>query len=294
MREGALAAQEQPGGDVFYFDGQTWSVHRSFRAMVEKRYTDLVRQIDNAHSGVDTYANLRIDGQKNIWCVQWDHVDVYDGKEWQTYTVSSESGALPRPILYCLPLGREGKVILSDGAKTLIAELGPAGVKANPLEGARVTGNIGNGGGVRIDGQGRVWLPRSDESATLIDNGQVKVIANTGLPRLEDSAGRMWFVNLQKRVVVAMDRNGTTHWVPEETLSEDSTIVQENPGSYWVNTRSGLRHLVMDNQGKLTAEGDYYEKGLPKGACNGMWVDAERAAVVFRVGEAVSDRAAVN
>ena len=77
--------------------------------------------------------------------------------------------------------------------------------------------------------------------------------------------------------VVAMDRTGASNSVAEETLSEDSTIVEEKSGSYWVNTRSGLRHLMMDNQGKLKAEGDYYEKGLPKGTCNGMWVDAERA-----------------
>ena len=95
-----MVAQEQPGGDVFYFDGHTWSVHRSFRAAVEKRYTDLVRQIDNSHSGVNTYASLRIDSRKNVWCVQWDHVDVYDGKQWQTYAVTGERGlATADPVL---------------------------------------------------------------------------------------------------------------------------------------------------------------------------------------------------
>ena len=54
------------------------------------------------------------------------------------------------------------------------------------------------------------------------------------------------------------------------------TVVEDKAGSYWVNTRNGLRHLILGGPGKFTAEGDYYEKGLPKGACNAMWVDAEK------------------
>jgi len=62
---------------------------------------------------------------------------------------------------------------------------------------------------------------------------------------------------------------------PEDALSEDSTIVEDKTGSYWINTRSGFRHLTMNAQGKLTPEGDYYEKSLPKGACNAMWIDGQ-------------------
>jgi len=183
MHDGSLVAQEQPGGDVFYFDGSAWTVHRSFRALVEKRYTDLVRQIDNSHTGVDTYASLRIDSRKNVWCMQWDHVDVYDGKQWQTYSIIGERGTAPRPILYCLPLARDGRVVLSDGVQTMVAELGSDGVKATPLAGVRIAGSPTAGGGVRVDGEGRVWLPRSDDSSTLVENREVKVIANTGIPR---------------------------------------------------------------------------------------------------------------
>ncbi|HEY8751197.1 MAG TPA: hypothetical protein VIM11_24650 [Tepidisphaeraceae bacterium] len=277
MHDGSLVAQEQPGGDVFYFDGSAWTVHRSFRALVEKRYTDLVRQIDNSHTGVDTYASLRIDSRKNVWCMQWDHVDVYDGKQWQTYSIIGERGTAPRPILYCLPLARDGRVVLSDGVQTMVAELGSDGVKATPLAGVRIAGSPTAGGGVRVDGEGRVWLPRSDDSSTLVENREVKVIANTGIPRLEDAGGRVWFVNLAKRELVVFDQNGMLASATEDALSEDSTVVEEKSGSYWVNTRSGLRHFQTDARGKLTVEGDYYEKGLPKGACNGMWVDGERA-----------------
>ena len=40
--KGALAAQEQPGRGRILFRRATWSVHHSFRAMIEKRYADLV------------------------------------------------------------------------------------------------------------------------------------------------------------------------------------------------------------------------------------------------------------
>jgi hypothetical protein len=276
MHDGSLLAQEQPGGDVFYFDGSAWSVHHSFRMLIEKHYAQLTRLIDNTHSGVDSYASLRVDSQKNIWCVQWDHVDVFDGKRWVTYSVPGEGASLPRPILYCLPEARDGKVILSDGARTLIAELAGDAVRSTPLPGARVAANF-PGGGARVDADGRVWLPRSDESATLVEDGKVKVVANTGMPRLEDAGGRIWFVNLQKREIVVLDQNRHLASITEDALSEDSTIVEEKTGSYWVNTRSGLRHLQTDARGSLTVEGEYYEKGLPKGACNGMWVDSERA-----------------
>jgi streptogramin lyase len=276
MRDGSLVAQEQPGGDVFYFDGQTWTVHRSFRALIEKRFPDLVRQIDNSHTGVDTYASLRLDSNKNVWCVQWDHVDVYDSKQWQTYAVTGDRASLPRPILYCLPAGHEGKVVLSDGSQTLFAQLTPDGVKTTPVPGARVASNSATPAGLRVDSSARVWLPRTDDSSTLIENASVKSIENTGIPRLEDSAGRIWFINLAKHHLVALSPDGTTSQAPEDALSEDSTIVEDKTGSYWINTRSGIRHLTMDAKGKLNPEGDYYEKGLPKGACNAMWIDGQR------------------
>lgn len=277
LREGGLVAQEQPGGDVFYFDGAAWSVHRSFRALVEKRYEALAAQIDNSRSGVDTYASLRVDARKNVWCVQWDHVDVYDGRQWQTHALSADRGSAPRPILYCLPVARTGRVVLSDGAQALLAELTPAGIKTAPLEAARGAVGAASASGLRVDSRGRAWLPRTDDSATLVEDDRARAVPDTGVPRLEDAAGRVWFVNLARRRVVVMGREGGIHSVAEDALSEDSTIVVESPGSYWVNTRSGLRHLLVDATGKITAEGDYYEKGLPKGPCNAMWVDANRS-----------------
>jgi len=276
LRDGALVSQEQPGGDVFYFDGAAWSVHRSFRALVEKQYAPLVARVDNSRSGVDTYASLRVDARKNVWCVQWDHVDVYDGKQWRTHALAGDRGSASRPILYCLPLANTGRVVISDGTQTLLAELAAGGIKTSVLGGAR-TAVAGGTAGLRVDSRGRAWVPRTDDSATLVENDQARAVPDTGIPRLEDSAGRIWFANLARRRVVALDRNGAATSVAEDALSEDSTIVEETPASYWVNTRSGLRHLLADANGKLTLEGDYYEKGLPKGPCNGMWIDANRS-----------------
>ena len=113
-------------------------------------------------------------------------------------------------------------MVLSDGSQTLIGELAGNAVKATLLSGARVSGNLGGAGGLRVDSAGRVWLPRSDESATLIDDGGARVVPDTGIPRLEDSAGRIWFVNLAKREVVVMEVGGALSSVNEDALSEGS------------------------------------------------------------------------
>jgi streptogramin lyase len=275
LKNSALVAQEQPGSDVFFFDGKSWRGFRSFRALVELKYQTLIHLIDNRRIGVDSYAGLRVDSHNNIWCMQWDHVDTYDGKAWQSFAPGAGRGLVSRAILYCLPLNN-GNVVLSDSSEVISAQTTAQGINATVLL-------AGHGGpssysltGLRIDADGRAWLPRSDDSATVISDHRAQTIEKSGIPRLQDAPGRIWFVDPSARQLIILDRSGARDVVRDEALSDDSTIVQEDRNSFWVNTRSGLRHLVSDERGSFTADGDYFEKAVPKGACNGMWIDPAR------------------
>ena len=272
LKDGGLVAQEQPGSDVFFFDGKTWAASRSFRTLVDARYAVLTRLIDNRRAGIDSYAGLRVDAHAHIWCMQWDHVDVYDGKSWTSFAASHPAGS--RAILYCLPL-THGKVVLSDGADPLLAESAASGININDLSLAQPGNSPSAQIGLRIDSRGRAWLPRNQTSAILVSEDRAQIIDQSGFPRLEDTSGRVWFVDPANRRLVILLPDGSRAFISDDALSEDSTVVQENPASWWVNTRSGLRHLIADGNGKIAEQGDPFEKGIPKGACNGMWIDAD-------------------
>jgi hypothetical protein len=130
--------------------------------------------------------------------------------------------------------------------------------------------------GAKLDSAGRVWLPLIDGSATMIQGDVAKMVELTGQPRFEDSGGRMWFLNPLTREWIVVNTDGVSVGVSDDAISEDSTIAEENANSFWMNTRGGLRHIIGDSAGRLHVEGEYYEKGMPKGQCNVMWVDASR------------------
>jgi sugar lactone lactonase YvrE len=274
LKDGALVAQEQPGGDVFFFGGKSWTAFRSFHALVEARHVVLRRLIDNRRTGVDSYAGLRVDARGSIWCMQWDHIDAYDGKAWQSFTAGTGRGLASRAILFCLPLAN-GKVVLSDGGDAVLAHTGASEIAASALSIGRAGSAPSTPGGLRIDSRGRAWLPRNQDSAVLISADRAQTIDQTGFPRLEDSAGRIWFVDPGARQLVILSANGARAFIRDDALSEDSTIVQEKTTSWWLNTRSGLRHLATDTAGNIAEQGDYFEKGIPKGPCNGMWIDPD-------------------
>ena len=276
LKDRALIVQEAPGFDVLYFDGSSWSAHHSARALVEKQFSALRQKIDNRRAGVDSYASLRTDSAGNIWCVQWDHVDVYDGLRWQTLAGVGAGAGVTRPVLCCIPESKGGGVVIGDGTATVLARLTPTGIQTTPLNEARI-GRIPTGGlGAKVDALGRVWLPRSDDSATMVQGDVAKAVNAAGQPRFEDSGGRMWFLNPLKREWTVLNSDGISVGVSDDAISEDSTIAEENASSFWMNTRSGLRHIIGDASGRLHVEGDYYEKGMPKGPCNAMWIDASR------------------
>jgi ligand-binding sensor domain-containing protein len=276
LKDGALVTQDQPGGDVLYFDGNSWSAYHSFRALIEKQFAAVRQKIDNRRFGVESYASLRTDSAGNIWCGQWDHVDVYDGTRWQTLAGVGDSVAMSRPILCCVPELKGGGMLISDGVATVIAKLSPTAIQTLPLKQVRIARVPAGGLGAKLDSAGRIWLPRSDDSATMIQGDVAKAVSATGQPRFEDSGGRMWLLNPLKREWIVVNAEGVSVGVSDDAISEDSSVAEESANSFWINTRGGLRHIVGDSSGRLHIEGDYYEKGMPKGPCNTMWIDSSR------------------
>jgi hypothetical protein len=274
LRDRGLVAQEQPGGDVFFFDGKSWAAFHSFRAMVEARYDMLTRLIDNRRTGVDGYAGLRVDSRGNIWCMQWDHVDAYDGKAWQSLAAGAGNGLPSRSILYCLPL-RNGKVVLSDGTDAILAEKTSAGIDAHLLFSSPGESSAVNSSGLHIDAAGCAWLPRVDEPAMIVQDDHATPASLAGVPRLQDSAGQIWLVDPVRRQLVVVTKDRPPVIIHEDALSEDSTVVEQKPKTWWVNTRAGLRRLAADPSGTIAPVGDYFEKAIPKGPCNSMWLDKD-------------------
>ena len=129
-----------------------------------------------------------------------------------------------------------------------------------------------------VDSRDRLWLPRSPDSAAVLDHGQTDVLPDTGLPRLEDSTGRVWFVNATDKKLVVIGPDAQRMEWRDEAITDQTTVV-ENKGLYCFNTTRGLRHLVVVASASLRLKGDdaAYERGIPKGTCDGMWLDREGA-----------------
>ncbi|HXE51513.1 MAG TPA: hypothetical protein VN541_00775, partial [Tepidisphaeraceae bacterium] len=170
------------------------------------------------------------------------------------------------------------RMIICDGTQTVLASVTDDGIKTTPLADVPpLPAHLNTGIDLWIDHLGRVWLPRSEDAATLVEGSRARAVDDTGLPRLEDSAGRIWFVNPARKQLVVLFPDGRKAHLGEPALSDDSTVVEDKPGSYWLNTRSGLRHINSAAGFTETSSPAYFEKGIPKGACNGLWVDPEHA-----------------
>lgn len=198
LSEGALLAQESPGGEAYFFDGRRWSACRNLRQLVETHYGPLCRLIDRPNVADDQYTGLWIDGGQTIRLYEWGHLSAYDGRQWQQ-----------------LPVDPGKRTSRSGGSN-----------------------NQSNG--------------------------------------YKDSSGRFWDFRPATRQLVLSAPDGHRTEIAEDALYEDTRVVEDKPGSYWINTRRGLRHLIQDptDPVRLSPDDFYYERGVPKTKCNGMWLDA--------------------
>lgn len=276
LRGGGLVVEEQPGGRSYYFDGVDWSEYAGLHELIARNYEALVKRLDNARPGMDAYTKLRLGAGNAIWCVEWGRLAAYDGQRWLTCSSDALHGLSLARVRGCVALPGGRGVALWDGRAGYLAQTSASGISLLPLQRPLDEGELH--GGPWVDSRDRLWLPRSPDSAAVLDHDRTDVIPDTGLPRLEDSAGRVWFVNAaSKKLVVIGPETQRTEW-GDEAITDQTTVV-ENKGLYWFNTTRGLRHLVVVASTPLSLKGDgaAYERGIPKGPCDGMWLDRDGA-----------------
>lgn len=276
LRGGGMVVEEQPGGRSYYFDGVDWSEYAGLHELIARNYDALVKRLDNARRGMDAYTKLRLGAGNAIWCVEWGRLAAYDGRRWLSCSGEDLHGLNLAAVRGCTALPDGRRVALWDGQAAYLAETNAAGISVLPLQKPPAATELH--GIPWLDSRNRLWLPRSLDSAAVVDHGHTEVLPDTGLPRLEDSAGRVWFVNAaDKKLVVIGPEAQRMEW-RDEAITDQTTVI-ENKGSYWFNTTRGLRHVVVVALALLTLKGDgaAYERGIPKGPCDGMWIDRDGA-----------------
>jgi len=277
LRDGGMLVEQQPGGRSFYFDGAVWSEYAGLHELVAANYGQLVKRIDNVRTGVDAYTKLRVGTGGVIWCAEWGRLATCDGTRWRSLSASDLHGLNLAALCGCVALSGGGRMALWDGTGAYLAQTGGDGLRVTPLQKLPAAQELH--AAPWIDSRGRLWLPHSADSAAVLDHDRTDVLADTGLPRIEDSAGRIWFVNAARKMLIVLGPKGERLELADEAISEQTTVIENKPGSYWLNTRRGLRHVIgpASAPSSLQPDGQPYELGIPKGTCGGMWLDAAGA-----------------
>lgn len=276
LRGGGLVVEEQPGGRSYYFDGTNWSEYAGLHELIAKNYETLVLRLDNARPGMNAYTKLRLGAGNTIWCVEWGRLAAYDGRRWRYCMGYELHGLKLAAVRACMALPGGRGVALWDGQAAYLAQMSDSGITVLPLQKPPAAAELH--GIPWVDSRERLWFSRSPDSAAVFDRGRTEVLPDTGLPRLEDSAGRVWFVNAANKKLVVIGPDARRMEWHDEAITDQTTVL-ENKGSYWFNTTRGLRHLVVVASRSLSLNGDGapYERGIPKGTCDGMWIDREGA-----------------
>jgi len=236
--------------------------------------------IDHTRRGRDSYAKLRLDQAGRIWVVQWQNIAVYDGKELADL----------RPVVcraqpnfdsahFCWPLPDGSGVLLSSNGSSLRVSVtgGVWGAERLAAPG-RLDSDYTTRSGLWLDSQGRLWFPRDKRSAGVAEKSGARVVDQTGFPRFEDAAGRVWFANPSSPQVVVLDRNGKRTAWKTPPFPDAACLAEDRPGSVWLVTDEGLLNLEV----KDTPEGpsikalQHYTKDVPRGSLLEVWVDRNR------------------
>lgn len=267
-------------GNCSFFDGDHWSRYRTFRALVEQNYRALLTRIDNRSVGFGCRQYVRSDARGNIWCCDWDHVGIYDGTRWIEWRPPAGRGNdATRHILCCFPFTAGRRMILGGTMVSMTARAEPGRVQSDdPPELPAAFGTNDDWSTLHVDSRGSAMVADINGNTTRLAGAENEVLAKVGVPRLEDSAGRVWFVKVRERKLVLVTPDGHRQEFADDAIFEHSTFVEEQPGSYWMSTNRGLLHLVAA-EGKTPAirrEGGYYEKNVPSVTYTGMWLDPER------------------
>ncbi|MCG3149289.1 MAG: hypothetical protein PCFJNLEI_02749 [Verrucomicrobiae bacterium] len=279
LKNGRLIAQAEMGQSAFFFDGEQWTSYPNLRELIERRAVEVGTQLENRTTGVDFYVKLRVDSQTNIWVTEWTKCGVFTGQRWLEVADHIHGKGLRLDIInHCLPGTDRRHMILGDNYFSYRVAVGVEQVQAEVLDFHWPPVGSGKMAHAWVDSRQRIWVPLDETRAGLIQTGQVAVLSGSGIPRLEDKDGAIWFLNLKTQKLVVEAHDGTRAELAEDALLENSRLVEDRGGSIWVTTKRGLLHVRKQRTGaRITLERvALYERHVPRGECWGLWLDRDR------------------
>lgn len=273
LRGGGLIAQQR--GHALLFESGQWSVFDDLRKLIEAKSDLLIKQIDNALPGVESPYVIRVDARNAIWWAQPNRLSVWDKGHW----LPEADAQIVSPLRDCLPVFGGRLMLLSNrqGQAALAhIESGAITSSAYPAAASSAINWYQNVRNLDIDSTGNCYIPRRDGSVLQFDSHGFRMLPAIGLPRMEDSARRIWFVDPQRHVLTALDPGGSRAEFHDQSLSEQCAIVEDNDHTYWTYTPRGLLHLSLSPDRIIRASGPAYSRGIPSQDITGMWIDPQR------------------
>jgi hypothetical protein len=275
LRDGGLIARQELNRKVLLWERGRWSVFDDTRALVEGKSDFLVKQIDNSMGDSGDEARIRVDARQALWCPATNQLSVWDNGHWLPEPdVRSAS-----PIRDCLPVFGRRLMLVSDRQKrAFLVRIEAGALKFSPYPAAsnfpfNVYPNIRV---VSMDSAGRCFFPQRNEDVLLFEGAGMQRLHAIGLPCLEDSAHRIWFTDATRHVLTMLESNRIRVQFKDESISNESTVVEDKDHTYWTNTTRGLLHLKFRADGGIETFGPAYSRGIPAVGVRGMWIDAER------------------
>jgi hypothetical protein len=273
LRDGGLIAKQR--GHVLLLEDGHWSVFDDIRNLVEAKAELLVKQLDNSLPGLEDQCRIRLDARHAIWCADNRSLGVWAQGHW----LPEADAQIVTPLRDCLPVfGGRLMLLYNREGRAALARIQSGAVTSSPYPAAASLPiswyqNIHN---LDVDSTGRCFIPRRDDSVLLFEATGFRVLPDIGLPRLDDAAHRIWFVDPQRHVLTALSRDGARAEFHDASLSEQCAIVEDKDHTYWAYTPRGLVHLSLAHDQLIEAFGPVYSRGIPSLGLCGMWMDPNR------------------
>lgn len=205
------------------------------------------------------------DGHGNIWLrTDMRHLSVLVNGQWLDATGTlKEAGSRMGEAEYVGLCGNGGRVYVTDfmlahdGGSSHFGEVKDGRVRFSPAPHATEpsflhlnvrddSGALWVPGSVRVAGGTADWI-RGQVALRVMEQGIAQELPNAGWAKLKDESGNVWLGAIRGKDEHTFNiwRDGKiVHTLAVPGASEHSALVSDKPGSVYVWTGTGLRHLV--------------------------------------------------
>ncbi len=259
---------------AFLRDHGVWAQYASIDELVERQFERLSQLISD-QAGRGGSMLLRRDTGGNIWTVNWDDTRAYTGKAW-VHMASTPTPPAVKRVVRLIPSEGGAKMLIIGDEGMAFGEINEGRMRLTrfpqqPYD-ALVAASY-NRYGLFIDSKGRSWVPTNHEATLCLDKNGARDIPGVRYPRLEDHAGRIWFLDKWTGKITLLLPDGRRSQFADDSLGADSSVVEDQPNSFWVTTVTGLAHFQLDDSGArpvLKSPGGLH--GEPSTGCRGPMV----------------------